>query len=225
MQNYTFKNDIPIFDNIKSNCDIPETIIDIVMDYIGICMYCQQDVYPMYIKKIYGYRICIDCIWTSFAGSFLLKYQKIKSERKIKKYKCVCGVMLLDNNRSIYRHLKYQCDNIDLERELRCWCGEIFIITEKNVDDIKDIVKKHEEEIIHIRRKDIKKIMESIDGDKKRKIELMKNCIPVFLNFFEKEKPKDGEVKTACFLKFLNYVRNDIDNYGEMCSLIGKSIK
>ncbi len=78
MQFYIEKNDLLIFDIVKNNSGIISTLVDIVMDYIGICMYCQQDTYPMYKKNIYGYRICIDCIWANLSDSFKLKYRKKK---------------------------------------------------------------------------------------------------------------------------------------------------
>lgn len=206
MQIYNEQNDINIFDMVQNTTNMVDTLVDIVMDYIGICMNCQQNTYPLYVKKIYGYRICVNCLWSNLSNSLNINYK----ENKIG-YICVCDKKLSDNKISIQKHLRHQCDNDDLIKKIKCWCGEFFIVREDDIKDIKNILKKHEDEIIHIRNKDIKNIMIAINHDDKRKIKFLRKSIPVFLRFIQKEKYTDYLHQLLCFYKFTTMFNDKFD--------------
>lgn len=164
--------------NIVKKCGIIDDLNEIIMDYIGICMYCQKNIYPIYNKKIDGYKICVECIWSVLTSSNDSDF-KYKDKQKCNRYYCLnCNEIFLskrEHKNCVYK--SYYIRNFEYGK--KCWCGVYF--------NDKTQYVKHKNEIIHQRNLNINKKLLSIYNNKFETILLLYDTIPIFMEYLNKE--------------------------------------
>ncbi len=208
--------DIDIYNIIDQVCKLPVVLNECIIEYLGICMFCQNDQYPIHktkINKIYletsdnkiKYNICIDCIWThlscsiSLSGEFKMIYSKYMYEKDCKCLRCdkIFGLTNIKKHISTPSHLSL---TLDTKTKIKCWCGGLFN------DGL--LIKEHKKEYIHKRGYDIFHTFVNISvSNKKKTLELLISSAIQFATYIKNNNNLDTQ-KLDCLYKFTKYLKS-----------------
>lgn len=214
--------DIDIQNNLNNICTFPDVLNNIIIEYLNICMMCQETCYPIYKNKIYkyngfdedlkiSYKICTNCIWSHLSCSIALPEFSVIFSKYPRDKECICvncdkifGLSNLKKHLSTSSHLSYTI-NDNKKTKIKCFCGCILDINNGTYD-----IKTHKKSDIHTRGQDILTTFTHISFiDKDKVIDLLFNTAKPLINFLSPIRTKHLQ-KIDCLYKFYLYAKDNI---------------
>lgn len=170
-------------DYLDTLISIPD-IVDIVVEYIGVCMMCKRQEYPIYKKINDKYDVCVDCIFSFFANNIGIgiEYPKYVEQDK---FKCTC----CDKSFYIF-HTEVTLNRGKHEKEfVKCWCGCLL-----EVKNYQTELVEHKNNYIHKRCDNIINIFRELDYKREKTMfRLVCEASKQLLIYYEKLNQKETE--------------------------------